>query len=65
MNGFKARLNRSESLYVPLKISESLIKKTIQKQRKGKIDHSSYLKERGTLRHMIQAGRIQEATLYL
>lgn len=56
-----ARVNRSESLYVPPQISEQLIEKATAKQKKGKIDHTLFLKERGSLRHMINAGEIVKA----
>ena len=58
------RVNRSGSLYIPPKISDQLIQKT-QKQKRGKVDHTMYLKERGTIRDMILQGEIEEARQYL
>lgn len=55
------RVNRSESLYVAPKISEQLIEKACAKHKRGKVNHGLYLKERGTMRHMIQAGEIDKA----
>lgn len=58
------RINRSESLYVAPIISDRLVEKA-QKQKKGRVDESVHLKERGTLRHMIQAGEIDKAKAFL
>lgn len=55
------RMMRSESLYVPPTISESLIEKTVKKTQMDKYDHSAYIKERGMMRGMIAAGLIKEA----
>ena len=54
---------RSESLYVPPKISDSLIEKTSKMIHKGSLnfDHSLNLKERGMARSLIAAGMIIEA----
>ena len=53
---------RSESLYIPPKISESLIEKTVKKiKRTGVYDHSVNLKERGMARSLISAGLIEKA----
>ncbi len=56
-----ARMMRSESLYVPPTISESLIEKTVKNIHKEDFDHSAYIKDRGLMRSMISAGLIQEA----
>lgn len=52
---------RSESLYIAPTISDKLVQTVSKQQRKGKIDHSIHLKERGMLRHLIQAGEISKA----
>ena len=54
---------RSESLYVPPKISDSLILKTTRRIHKGGLnfDHSINLKERGMSRSLIAAGLIEQA----
>ncbi len=54
---FEARPNRSGSSFVPPLISEQLIEK-VQKEKKGKVDHAVHLKQRGLLRHMLQAGEV-------
>ena len=57
------RIMRSESLYVPPKISDSLIEKSSKMIHKGSMnyDHSLNLKERGMARSLISAGLIIEA----
>jgi hypothetical protein len=52
---------RSESLYIPPNISDSLIEKSTKRVHKGAInvDHSLNLKERGMARSLISAGLIE------
>jgi len=60
--GYRRRLMRSGSAYVPPKITESVLE---QSQKFLKTDSALFLKERGILRHMIQAGDLEEARQHL
>lgn len=51
-------MNRSGSLYVEPKITDSVIEMS---EKHSKPDSAIYLKDRGFLRHMIQSGEIDEA----
>ena len=58
----RPRMNRSESLYVPPQISESLIEKSVVNHaHKDKFNHSMHLKDRGMMRNMVAAGMIDQA----
>lgn len=56
------KLQRSESLFNPPIVSDSVIKKN---EKDFKPDSSVYLKERGVLKYKIQSGRIEDARDYL
>ena len=56
------KLHRSDSLFNPPIVSDSVIKKN---EKDFKPDSSVYLKERGILKYKIQSGRIEDAREYL
>lgn len=56
------KLQRSESLFNPPMVSDSVIKKN---ENEFKPDSSVFLKERGILKYKIQSGRIEDARDYL
>jgi hypothetical protein len=56
------KLQRSESLFDPPKVSDLVIKKN---QAEFQPDSSIYLRERGNLKYMVQSGQVQEAKAYL
>jgi len=50
LDGVRKRVNRSGSVYIPPKITESVLEKS---EKHVKTDSSRFLKERGILRYMI------------
>ena len=60
--GLRSRMNRSGSLYVEPRISESVLEKS---EKQVKPNSAIYLKERGILRHMIQSGEVIEARNFI